>query len=117
MFRWLAKRFPSAPLHHVIRIDYDEDVLKLTRANRISEDFLFRDIIRIAIHTTDQGPFTEDLFLVITTASTSYWIPHGVAGPLLTRFEEFEGFNYDAFLNAMSCAENNEFQCWSREIT
>ena len=76
----------------------------------------FADIDRVAIRTTDDGPGVEDVFWLVTAGSRSCLIPHGAAGEteLFDRLLKLPGFNPQVMIEALTCTENAEFECWSR---
>lgn len=76
----------------------------------------FQDIERIAIRTTDEGPFVEDVYWLISTGEQQCLIPNGAEGEsdLFDRLLKFPGFDNQAMIAAMTCADNAEFECWQR---
>ena len=88
----------------------------------IYEHGMFREeiapdqIIEIAVVTTDEGPFVDDVFLVLSGDDKEIKIPQEAENfeALFDVFKKFEGFNYEAFIEAMSSTENAKFVCWKR---
>ncbi len=117
LLRWLARRFPRAPIHRVASVKVDDSGVVFVRSSRVREAVPWTDIVRIVIRTTDQGPFDDDVFLVVETCTTSFWIAQSGpdAGALLQWFQQWDGFRNEPVIEAMSCCENAEFVCWERE--
>ena len=117
MRRWLAKRFPHAPLHRVAAIDVDDDGFQCTRSSRLRDGSRWSDLTRVSIRTTDKGPFDEDVFIVLETSACSWWVPQSADGAaeLLFRLQQLDGFNSELVIEAMSCTDNHEFICWELE--
>jgi len=75
-----------------------------------------RDALRrIAVRTTDAGPFDEDVFWAISDDQQTWYVPQ--ASPdferLLEAFQRLPGFDSASFTKAMACASNAEFVCWT----
>ena len=68
------------------------------------------------METTDRGPFVEDVFWVLKRGETRIRIgePHPIFKMLMDRFGKLDGFDWRPFIEAMSCAENRYFRCWTR---
>lgn len=119
LLRWLARRFPNAPIHRVAGVVIEDNQVVLVRATGVRESVPWTDIARIVIRTTDKGPFDDDVFLVIETSSTAFQIPQSApeTGTLLQVFQEWDGFRNEPVIEAMGCCDNAEFVCWEREST
>ncbi len=119
MRRWLARRFPHAPLHRAGAIRVDDDGFQCVRESGLRDGAQWSELIRVSIRTTDQGPFDDDVFLVLETSTASWWVPQTAVGAadLLARLQQFGGFNNEVVIEAMSCTDNREFVCWEREST
>ena len=94
----------------------EDSGIVFVRGSRVRESVPWSDIDRIVIHTTAQGPFDDDVFFVVETSTTSFWIPQPAPGvdTLLQRFQQWDGFQSAQVIEAMSCCENSEFVCWER---
>ena len=77
---------------------------------------LFAELESVVIRTTDEGPIAPDVFWVLTGAGRTCVVPQGVTGEeaLIDRLGKLPGFKFEAMIAAMSCAENQEFDCWKR---
>ena len=74
------------------------------------------DLDEIAVETTDEGPFVEDVFWILKRGELRIRIgdPHPVFKMLMDRFGKLEGFDWRPFTEAMSCTDNRYFLCWRR---
>lgn len=72
------------------------------------------ELRRIAVRTTTGGPFLDDVFFFLTYANDeSFAVPQSDAGiEILTRLQEFPGFDNEAVIRAMGSTTNAEFVCW-----
>ena len=77
----------------------------------------WKDLIRVEVQTTDQGPFLEDLFYVLVAKRQSVRISEDEAAycSLMTHFKNLKDFNFDAIVSASSCVENRTYLCWQAE--
>ena len=76
------------------------------------------DIVKVSIRTTDEGPFLEDVFLMIYDKDDTvfeveqqapfYYFIYGIVSL-------FKDFNYDQVIKAMQSTQNNEFICWEKK--
>ena len=115
MRRWLSIRFPHMPLNRAIDVDFDDTGVTLTRRSRLRERFAWSELQRVSIRTTEDGPFDDDVFIVLTTQAMSCWVPQDVATPLLLRLQQLPGFDNESVIEAMGCTQNNEFICWQQD--
>ena len=74
------------------------------------------ELDEIGIETTDQGPFVEDLFLILNQGPIRLRIadPHPIFRQLMDSFGSLENFDWENFADAMSSLENQYFPCWNR---
>ena len=74
------------------------------------------DLQEVYIQTTDKGPVLEDVFFVLVTEEGTWKVPQGMAGTdvLLTQLQQLPGFDNEAVIRAMACADNAVFPCWRR---
>lgn len=80
------------------------------------DEIAHEQINEIAVITTDEGPFVDDVFLVLSGGDKEIKIPQEAENfeALFDVFKKFEGFNFEAFIEAMSSTENAKFVCWRR---
>ena len=75
------------------------------------------DVNAVLIKTTDEGPFLPDVFWVLVGDKGGCVIPQGATGEkaLMERLRTLVGFDNEAVIKAMQCAENQGFLCWKRK--
>ena len=78
--------------------------------------FSWDDLTEVTIVTTDDGPFLENVFWVLTCADGAvYELPGAlVADDLLSRFQALPDFDNEALIAAMKSTDHAKFPCWSR---
>ena len=81
------------------------------------EEIALDEITQIDLVTTSEGPFSEDVFAVLRGKDKEITIPQNTENfeSLFDVFKKFEGFNYEAFIEAMSSTENERFVCWQKK--
>jgi hypothetical protein len=95
----------------------DESGITTLTSEGLSEQFPWKDVRQIVIVTTDQGPWSEDIFFVVEGIDGHVVVPHekAVKLGLLHYLQKLPGFDNEAVIQAMSCTENNSFLCWSSD--
>ncbi|WP_158678190.1 hypothetical protein [Pseudoalteromonas sp. T1lg23B] len=97
-------------------VEFDKIGIKRVVPNSIEEYILWKDIDEIAITTSDEGPFVDDLhwMLMNQDKTKGVAISNDAEGfsELLTEFQGLQGFNNEAVIQAMGCADNNWFVVW-----
>ena len=87
---------------------------------RIGEnEYCYRtsDVVKISILTTDQGPFVDDVALLIAMKDCSFILPS--EHPLYEKFlfDDMSGkipIDFHKIIEASSCAENAEFVLYTK---
>jgi hypothetical protein len=112
------KRSRSRPLPSVVIAFDDEGARRLYRGET-THRVRWVDLERIAIRTTDDGPFAEDLFWVLLgSRGSGFVIPSAlVSAELIMRLQQFPGFDNEAMIRAMQSIDNAVFECWRRPST
>lgn len=74
------------------------------------------EVNEIAIITTDEGPYLDDVFYVIRTNHGEICLTNFQVEEmnLLSRFAELPGFDFEAVIKAMGSTSNAVFMCWQR---
>jgi len=92
---------------------HEEGVMLLTGGLK---KLRYRDLTKILVVTTDQGPDDVDYFLVLETPEMVAIIPQNVLefDKLLEELQELPRFNEDVIDKASESDENNVFTCWKK---
>ena len=109
------RRTRDAADHSVAIVVDDEGARRLYRGettHRVS----WADLERVALRTTDDGPYAEDLFWVLVGGrGTGFVIPSSlVPDGMLARLQELPGFDNEAVLQAMQSVTENVFVAWRK---
>lgn len=74
------------------------------------------DFEEIGVQTTAAGPFVEDVFWVIQAHGRTVCIPQesDAAKKLLEYASSVEHFDWEPFIQAMGCTDNQYFRCWNK---
>ena len=100
------------------RVEIDEEKLTIIWSNNQTEVFFLKDLKKVALITTDEGPFKPDIFWLLMfefpiMIPSDELIPGSLA---ITDFIlELPKFNYEKFIEAMSSTRNNAFELWQRD--
>jgi hypothetical protein len=107
----------SAPEGRGEAVTFDDEGVKRTLADGRTESVTWDELQEVLIVTTDQGPFAEDVFWVLSGNGRGCAIASEAQGmkELLPRLLELPGFDNTAVIRAMGSAENARFLCWKRQ--
>jgi hypothetical protein len=101
-----------------LRTNYwlDGQIITVKRPFRRGVSVSIGELDEIGVETTDQGPFVEDIFLILKKGNMRIRIgdPHPIFKLLMERFGSLEGFDWRPFIEAASCGANRYFLCWKR---
>src|SRR5262245_19249886 len=98
-------------------IQIDDQGVRRHLADGKLEQVRWDELTEVWIVTSAEGPFAEDVFFVLTgDGDTGCVVPQGAAesGALLERLQRLPGFDNEAVIQAMACAEDARFVCWRR---
>ena len=124
MFKRLAQFMSFLFLRKKVRHPEDDFVISLTdesmevvHPNGIKEAIRWDDIQSIFVITTDEGPVSPDVWFVLVGNEGGCLFPQGApkSDKAYERISRFDGFDFDAVINAMSSAENARFLLWQRQ--
>lgn len=115
ILRSFKSRFEVAPFNRGTAVAIDANSIEC-QWRRAKESVDWGDIQRVLLRTTDKGPFDDDVFFVLKTATRNYVIPQqaAVAGQILEHLQQLPNFNNEAVIEAMGCTDNQDFLCWER---
>ena len=110
LFEWLLLK-PVRLIRPYIRTNYwlSGRTLIIKRPFQKPLSLPIGELDEIGIETTDQGPFIEDVFWIIKRGKLRLRIgePHPIFKILMDRFGSLDGFDWQPFIDAMVCTENN----------
>jgi hypothetical protein len=95
-------------------IAFDDDGARRLYCGETTHRVRWVDLERVAIRTTGDGPFAEDLFWVLLgSRGTGFVIPSAlVPDGLILRLQELPGFDNEAVIRAMQSIDDAVFECW-----
>ncbi len=98
------------------RVAVDEATVSCTTPRGDTTAAAFAELERVVIRTTNEGPIAPDVFWMLSGAGHTCVVPQGATGEeaLIDRLAKLPGFQFEAIIAAMRCAENQEFECWKR---
>jgi hypothetical protein len=109
-----APRPPAAAAG--VSVAYDDKEIVVRIAGSPDERLAWTDLTRVAVRTTDEGPFTCDLFWMLERADGSaLTVPMGSAGEaelLATLQHRLHGFDNLAVVEAMGSTECARYVVW-----
>ena len=100
-----------------IKVWFDKDRVWVHWPSKEPESIQWNSLIGVAVETTDQGPFVEDVYWHIASKEKVVTYPSEATGAenLLKRLQELPTFNNERFIEAMTCTENRTFILWDHE--
>lgn len=104
-----------APAVAPVGVKLGEDSVTLAGVGVSARTVQISGLRAVDIFTTDQGPFVEDVFWVLTPASGApLVVPSGAEGigALVDRLLDLEGFDHESVGVAMGSTDNARFPCW-----
>lgn len=109
-------RSPSLQPEASYRVAVDDAAVSCTTPRGETSTVAFAELESVVIRTTEDGPIAPDVFWVLAGAGRTCVVPQGATGEeaLIDRLGRLPGFKFEAIIAAMSCAENQEFDCWKR---
>lgn len=99
------------------KITLTDGFVKVEHPKRKTEQINWNDIDKIAIITTDEGPFLPDVWLILTGKDSGCSMPQGAPGydEVFDIISNYEGFNFEEYLKSVSCTDNAGFEVWTRK--
>jgi hypothetical protein len=108
--RWLA---PTEPAGEVVLVD-DQGVRRHTTDGR-EERIAWDDLVQVSIVTTEEGPFSDDLFFLLQADDGTGCIiasEQAEETGLVGRLQRLPRFDNEALLQASGCTVDAHFICW-----
>ena len=95
----------------------DESVTRF-RPDGVQESVRWDDLVEVGILTTDEGPWSEDVFWVLMASDrkSGCAVPQCAEGAdkLLEALQKLPGFDNEAVIKAMGSTSNAKFVCWRK---
>ena len=95
----------------------DDSVIRF-RPDGVQESIRWDDLGEVCILTTDEGPWSEDVFWVLTASDgkSGCTVPQFAEGAdkLLEALQELPGFDNEAVIKAMGSTSNAKVFCWRK---
>ncbi|WP_409525709.1 hypothetical protein [Nitrincola sp. MINF-07-Sa-05] len=100
-----------------VKVWFDEDKVWAHWPDKEPQSIAWSELIGVAVETTDQGPFVEDVWWHLATKKEVVTYPSEAtgAGELLQRLQEIPTFNNECLIQAMSSTSNQSFILWDHE--
>ena len=111
----LRRAFTPEP---VITVNEKEIICEYPRQNKTNR-INWEEIDLINVVTTDEGPFTNDVFILLINSKTNL----GVALPndrsetqeVVEKILKFPNFDFEKWITSMSSVENCIFEVWKKD--
>lgn len=131
MFKWLSSLFsknestedtsqnlpPAGSSCAAVKVWFDKENAWVHWPEKEPQSIAWSKLIGVAIETTDEGPFVEDVWWHLATKEGVITYPSGAAGAgeLLKRLQDIPTFNNERLIESMSSTQNQTFILWDSE--
>lgn len=129
MFKWIKSLFSkdkrgeeqvrsaSESPYAAVKVWFDEESAWSHWPDKEPQSAAWNKLIGVAVETTDQGPFVEDVWWHLATKEGVVTYPSEAtgAGELLKRLQDIPTFNNERLIQAMSSTSNQTFILWDHE--
>ncbi len=97
-------------------VTFDDIAITRTLPDGKTETVRWDDLQEVGIITTDEGPFDEDIYWMLTGSKGGCAVSGGAQGmkELLERLQKLPSFDNEVVIKAMGSTKNDKFQCWKR---
>lgn len=104
----------KAAVSHVVAAGGVIEVVSRDGPSRLT----LADRVEVAILTTDEGPFSDDVFWVLRSTSEKLIVPWSAEGAdrVLSVLQRLNGFDNEAVIEASASAERAVFPVWKRVL-
>lgn len=108
--------FNSRKAAETDRVSFDDTVITRTLPDGKTESVRWADLQEVGILTTDEGPYSEDVYWMLLGSEGGCAVSGGAQGmkELLVRLQQLPGFDNAAVIKAMGSTGNDKFLCWKR---
>ena len=110
--QWSTGLHPECECH----VHFDAEAITVTYPDRPPSALRWSDLEEVSIQTTSDGPWSPDVFWVLTGDGSGLVFPGGATGEkeALARLGQLPGFDFKAVIEAMGCCVDHRFLCWRR---
>lgn len=124
MFKWMSRMFKAEEKsssrkspYAAIQVGFNDEQIIVQWPDKPIETVAWSSLIGVAIETTDQGPFVEDVWWHLATREKVVTFPSEASGvdEILPKLQELPTFNNERLIAAMSCAQNQMFILWDHD--
>ncbi len=116
MDRNLFEKFKEAS-KLIQKVEIDNEKLTLFWANNKKEIFFLSDLRKVALITTNEGPFQPDIFWLLMFR-IPIMVPSDELIPGSLKITDYilnlPNFNYDKYIAAISSTDNQGFELWEK---
>lgn len=76
------------------------------------------DLVEVAVRTTEEGPFSDDVFWVLRSPVETLIVPWSAEGAdsLMPVLQKLEGFDNEAVIEASASIDRAIFPVWKRAV-
>lgn len=98
------------------QVTFDDEGITRTPRDGLVEHVGWDELLRVDIATTNEGPWVDDVFWLLSAGDHGCAVPSEAEGmgELLLRLQELPRFDNEAVIRAMGCTDNELFPVWSR---
>lgn len=99
-------------------VSFDDAMITRKLPSGKTETLRWDDLQEVGMITTDEGPFDEDVYWILSGSKSGCAVSGGAEGmkELLDRLQKLPDFNNKAVIEAMGSTKNDRFQCWKRSV-
>ena len=100
-----------------VKVWFDKEHAWVHWPSKEPESIKWDSLIGVAVETTDQGPFVEDVYWLLASKEKVISYPSEASGSeeMLKRLQEIPTFNNERLIEAMTCTDNQTFILWDHE--
>jgi len=100
-----------------VKVSFDEESAFVQWPDKAAEAICFKDLIGVAVETTDKGPFIEDVWWHLASPEKVVTYPSEATGAdkILNRLQQLPTFNNERLIQAMSSTDNKTFILWDKQ--
>jgi len=104
-------------IHKNEKVEFNESKVVRTMRDGKQEIIEWSDLKEVTIITTDEGPFVDDVFWVLSGSVSGCLVPSEADGvqELIAYLQKLPDFDNEVVIKAMGSSENAKFVCWTKQ--